>query len=793
MLAVLLGVGFVTGTLIFGDTAEAGYYETFARGARGADAVVRGPSAEQADRVRELPEVAEVDARIVADLPLLDGDGRPVTNFGRAGVGIPADGPPSLRPFDVAGALPTRPGEALLDKETAAHLKVAAGDRITVVDKAGRRHTYSVAGQMDFGVATAFSGSSVVGLPAAELTALTGVTTVQEVLVTAEPGVSTESLLAALRGIAGDRAVSGEQRRHDLADAATAVASQFTFILLVFGAISLVVAVFVIYNTFAILLAQRLRETALLRCVGANRRQLLGSILAESALVGLVGGLLGAAFGVAVAHVLPQALNSAFNSGIPMHRVVVGPLPLLAGIFLGAVATVAAAVLPAIRATRVSPMAALRDLPTAAVAKAERPLLRGGIAIVLTALGVAITVAGWRTPDSQAGTFIIAFGGTVVFLGVLAAAPLYVGQLTSIAGFPLRRNNTVRLAVLNARRNPGRAAVTTAALMVGVGLMALFSVLIASVERTASVQLDAQYPVDYVITPVRLENGPAQTIPATLAERLRAHAEFTAVVETRAVPGKVFGQDVTIGAVSNGGDGVLTAGTRVRSGENVRISLGGKDFELAVTGVTEAGVPGAGPVDLFVPWQRLAQMAGPGDDTTVMVKARDGVSAAESRGILDSLRDEYPLIEVSSVADLSDGLEAAIAGILGLFGGLLGMTVLIALFGIANTLSLSVVEPVREQALMRAIGLSRRQLRWTLLLEAILLGLVAGMVGTGLGILFGRIVVQKALSEIGATVVVPWFWLAGLLAAAGIASALAALLPARRAARTAIVASLTAE
>jgi putative ABC transport system permease protein len=625
------------------------------------------------------------------------------------------------------------------------------------------------------------------------------------VVVSARPGTGQEQLAAALRAVVqGDEAevLTGDQWRTKLADEATSMATRLTSLLLLFGLISLVVAAFVIYNTFAILLAQRIRETALLRCVGATRRQVLGTLVAEAVVVGLAGSAAGLLAGVGVAHALPPAVRLLQGNDLPVHDVVLAPSSLLTGLVIGLVATVLSALLPALRATRVPPVAALRTLPPAL--PGGRRLPRTLLALLVAGLGTAVTVLGWKTEDSQSGTFIIVGGGVIVFLGVLIASPLFLPALTAAVGALLRpfAGATLRLAVANARRNPGRSAVTASALMIGIGLMALFSVAISSIQKTADDQLAARYPVDYVIG--GLDYAAANSgedarggVPPALAAQLRAHDEFTTVTETRIVHATVRGGDpATLGAISDPtGNGVLLSRKRswakpVQVGDTVVISLGGKEFPLTVTGLADTTIPAAGSVDLLVPWNLLQTMAGPGNDTTVMVKARGDVTAVASRDILESYRDQYPLIEISSVADLSDDLETEIAGIIGLFGGLLGMTVLIALFGIANTLSLSVVERTRESATMRAIGLTRGQLRGTLLYEAVLLGIVSGVVGVAFGVLFGRIVVLKVLSDVGATVAVPWSWLVGLLALAAVASVGAGVLPARRAGGASIVAAM---
>jgi putative ABC transport system permease protein len=337
--------------------------------------------------------------------------------------------------------------------------------------------------------------------------------------------------------------------------------------------------------------------------------------------------------------------------------------------------------------------------------------------------------------------------------------------------------------------------------MIGIGLMALFSVVIASVQRTADVQIAGHYPVDYVMGPVDLGTG--GTIPAGYAAALRSSAAFAAVGEVRVFDRRVAAIDpaslarLAKPAMKSGRVSDLTMGTVIVSvssnatvGSTVDVRVGTRSARLRVVGVAVLSIPGQGSVDELVSWDQFAALAGPGGDAVVLVKAAPGVSPVTSRDAINALAERYPLVAVSSVADLRTDLDTTVKQLLALFGGLLATSVLISLFGIANTLALSVRERTRESALVRALGLTRAQLRSTLLLEALLLGLVGAVVGIAFGLIFGRIVVQTTFATIGPVVVVPWSWIGGLALLAGAAATLAAVVPARHAARSSIVSSL---
>lgn len=509
------------------------------------------------------------------------------------------------------------------------------------------------------------------------------------------------------------------------------------------------------------------------------------------------------------------------HADIPAHAPVVSPGPLLIGVLLGVVVTMVSALLPALRATRVAPMAALRDQPTARVTSARWVVLRLVVALVVGSAGAVLTRTGTTMSDNQTATLVVVAGGVVAFLGVLIAAPLFVGPLTRLVGAAPARLFGVpaKLAVANARRNPGRTAVTTATLMIGVGMMALFAVVLASISATASDQLTGHYPLDYVVVGAGSAQSDATALlPPAYAAALRARPEFAAVAEDRVLNASVAGAASGSGVVAAFDPGSmgtliqpqldsgrltdLTMGTTIVSsarnltktlkvGDVVTVTLRSASVRLRVVGTTtRTSIPGAQTADLLLTWQQLDALAGPGGDSSVLVKAASGVSPTASRDALDAVGQSYPLVQVTSVADLSSRLRSTVTGLIALFGALLGTAVVISLFGIANTLALSVLERTRESAMLRAIGLSRTQLRATLVTEAILMGVVGALVGVAYGLTYGRIVVTTAFSDIGPTVVVPWTWLGALVVVAALAALVAAILPARRAGRVSVVAGM---
>jgi putative ABC transport system permease protein len=829
-LAIVLGVGFVAGTLVFGDTARAALFDQFARAARNVDVSVEPPASAgkpaggsqprldpaTVQAVRAVPGAAVAEGRMRAYLPMLDRSGRVVGGGDQPGLTMSVGADPRLRPYDVAaGRVPATAGEAALDADTAARTRYRVGDTITVLDTAQRRHQLTLVGLVGFGTDKQDAGQAMVVLTPAAVTALTGVTGYWQVVMAAAPGVRADALAARVRAALppGDRVRTGAQYRHDLANNAINQVDPFLTVLLVFAVVACVVAAFVSYNTFTILVAHRLREIALLRCVGASRRQVFGWVMVESVLVGLVAAGVGVVLGLALGYALFSGA-AALGLGLPAHALVLTAAPVVVAVPLGVFVTVTAALVPAVRATRVPPLRALRSVPAQRVGGRRGRLAVAGLAVLTAAGGTGLTVAGSNTSDSRTGTLVVIAGGMVNFLALLLLSPLFAGRLCAALGYLPGRLLGVpaRLAAANARRNPGRVAATTAALMIGVGLMASASVAVATVRQTASRQIDEHYPADFVLRP---QTAAGSGIPERVATALRGLPQIGAVAEMRMSSGTVGGTHSSLGAVDPAGlsslarpelasgslgafrDGtvILYAGSPAaagrRVGQPVRIAVAGGPAGTFTVVALARGRSEVG--NALVTWGDLARLRGPaaaaGDDM-VLVRAAPGVTPAASRTTVESVTNGYPLVGVSSVAEWRAQVTSSVNQIIAVVAALLAIAIVIALIGIVNTLSLSVVERTQESAVMRALGLTRSQLRLTLLGEALLMGAVGALVGVGFGVLYGWAASRVMFTGFAAVTTIPVAQLVLYVATATAAAALAAVLPARQAARASIVAAM---
>ncbi|MBC6458848.1 ABC transporter permease [Actinomadura sp. HBU206391] len=807
-LAIALGVAFITGTFVLTDTMQAGYDQKFGSSAgKVAVAVLPEGSGDQAlpegllRKVRAVPGVTDVHATVRGDAPLLGKDGRAYGDMPTMGFSLPSTGP-LQRHEVVTGRAPAAADEAVLDKATAEATGYRTGDSIKVLDPRGGPRTFRLVGTVELALDRAYRGA--VGFTPATATAMTGAKGYAEIDV-AGP-VSTQAVAAAVGG--PYEVITGRQLGDRLATANGADTKVLRIGLLLFGLVSLLVSAIVIYNTFAILIAQRMRELALLRCVGATRRQVFGGVLVEAAAVGLVGSLLGLAIGAALGAGAIAAIGF-FGADLPAGAFALGLRTVAVGLVAGVVVTVLSALLPARAATRVAPVAALRSEAEPGTGRLRFGPFRIVVTVLLCGLGLGLAAFGALVmPVGESALAVTALAGGLTFLGAIALMPALVRPLARVIGaIPARVGLPGRLAMENSRRAPKRTATTTIALTIGVGLVTLFAVLGASVKATASDRLEQQFPVDYAL---RSQLGSDRTIPRALAETLRAAPEIGSVTEVRWADGGLDGDDRSIGTVSgpaigkvvkpeieSGSFADLRTGTVAlhhnaaggrSAGQTVGVTTrqGPRTLRIAVVFSGDVPMP-----EILVPERDFDAYFGALGDTAIYLKVKDGVDAAAARTAVDAATKDHPAVNVASATSIKDQFSRAIDTMLMVFGGMLGLSILIALFGIANTLTLSVVERTRESALLRALGLTRRQLRRMLSVESMIMALIGALTGVVLGTLFGWAATRAILE--GALFRLPYAQIVAFVAIAALAGLIAAVLPSRRAARASIVESLSSE
>jgi putative ABC transport system permease protein len=798
-LAIVLGVGFATLALAAHSSAQHSIDETVGAKNAGVDAVIlpQQESIRPTDlaAVRKLPQAAEAVAGTSAYLQVTwVGNVRP----DYLGVDALQEQAKIAGPRAAAGRLPNADDEIAIPASLADKHKVAVGSKLKVSTFDDKASTVTVVGTVD-------DSKSVVSVTAV---ATAGAVkkwepkgSIENIRVAAKPGVSQEALVAAISGTIGGglQVYTGaawiDREVKSLTHGIDVLGGVFGM----FAVIALFVACLVIANTFTIVIAQRTREMALLRCVGASRRQVFSSVIAEASVVGVAASAVGVLFGIALVAIL-LLLAGEFDWGIPPVGVHVDAISLLLPLVFGTIATLVAAVVPARRATRVAPLAALRP-EAAPAASSKAGVLRLVLGFLLLAGGGLLLAVGAKTHQVLIGVA----GGVISFLGVLAIGSLLVPALIRLLGALPARGGGVpaRIAVGNAVRNPKRTAATTSALLIGVTLISLTCVGIASVRKTFDVAMDDEYPVDVMVTATDAQ------IPATAAKQLQDIKGIIQVMPVRTVLAKAGQEGVPVTGIDldaahrvvHSPDlAELKAGTafvapttmnmlNLENGSSLTIVSG--KHKLTVKAIE---VKGLDPITVAASdLQKLAPTA------AITGYWLDSAPDADGPKVIDAVQQSIPTVKNLSV---SGGLAERsfyikVFDVLQIIGvGLLGVSVLIALVGVGNTLSLSVLERTRENALLRALGLTRRQLRGMLAIESLLMALVAAGLGIVLGLIYGwtgTAALMGAQASAGVQYAVPVGLLVTIALVAAVAGLLASVLPARRAAKVAPAGALATE
>ncbi|MFW5419086.1 FtsX-like permease family protein [Nocardiopsis sp. CNT-189] len=821
-LAIALGVMFVTGTLVFSGTLKEAF-SSQVMGSADKFAAVARPDSEQADperpapvlpekaleSVRGLDEVASAGAVIRGQAPLLDKDGRAVGGIATAGLGLDGE----TRYTAETGELPSAADEIALASTTADATGYAVGDTVRVLDPEGAEREFTVSGLVDFGTDMEMSYLGAVVFTPETAREMTGVEGYAEIDVTGAAGLSETEVAKAVEEAAGSAAVveTGTAMGERLAENAGTQVTAFTTALLMFALVAVFVACIVIYNTFAILIAQRQREMALLRCVGAGRGQVFRGVLLEAVVIGLLSSALGVAAGIGLGwagfHFGSQALGTG-DSG----PLVVGVLPVAVGLVVGMAMTLIAALVPAVRATRVPPLAALRSSATAQGMEKGIGWKRIAVGTLFFLVSAGLVAAALIAAPDPVSLVLSVVSGLVAFVGVVVLSPLLVRAIVAAVS-PLMKRIGVpsMLAADNSRRSPKRAATAMIALTVGATLITGYAVVNASLSTTMNHMLDEQFPVDYEIA-APMDDREA-TVPAQVAEDLRASSAIGTAWEERLtyvgsgdssgdMPVRTFigatvGEDVSdtvesgdlsdLGpgkvAVSQGYAGGRTAGDEL----TVATAEGERTYEIAAVTADMGALWGAtlAPEDFKEGFPEIKE------PDTVGVLGADGASAAEVRDAVYDAAADDPLLVVTSTAEMRSQFDDMLKMAFIAIAAMLGLAILIAVFGIANTMALSVLERTRESALLRALGLSRGQLRRMLSIEAVLLCLIGAGVGIGLGVLFGWAAAAAIIPKLIFSV--PLGQIALFVAVAVVAGLLASVLPGRKAAGTSISGALASE
>ncbi|GAB2744209.1 ABC transporter permease [Nocardioides pakistanensis] len=827
--AIVLGVAFVAGTFVFTDTLSRSFNGIFASTV--GDVVVR-PAGGVGDDIS--PTSKSVPADVVDDLVQVDGAARAdgnVTTFGVFAVGedgkvVGGQGAPGLggnltdAPAGhgieglevVEGEQPDRPDEVAIDRRTVEQAGYELGDEVHLVTSGAEpvlRPT--LVGIVDFAEGGSLGGASMTVFEeeTAQDLFMQGRDAYTDVWVTAEDGVSQTELRDAVREVlpAGLEAVTGDQAAEDAGGDLTEAIGFITTFLLVFAGIALVVGSFLIVNTFSILVAQRSRELALLRALGASRRQVTRSVLLEAGVLGLVGATAGLALGVLLA-VGIRALFATFGLDISGQPLVFEPRTVIASYAVGVTVTLLAAYLPARRASRIAPVEALRDdqaLPEGAL---HRRLLAGSV----LAVGGAGAILAGLFADVSGATWFVGAGILASLLGVAVGAPV-VGRpvVGAVAALYARLFGTVgRLAGQNALRNPRRTAATASALMVGLALVTTMAVIGSSAKASVDKAVDEQFLGDLVVS-----NAIGMPFSPKVADRIEATDGVASVTRFRYAIGETAGErqglmgvepatleqvvdlDLLEGSVSDLSDGavLISAGLAeergIGLGDTVEYTMPAGEMSYDVVGVYDDN-----PVLSFPYTTTLGTLVDAGfqeADNYLLVDRERGTSTTQLQQTIEQQTADMPMVTVKDQEGFAEEQRGPIDQMLMLIYALLGLALVIAVLGIVNTLALSVIERTRELGLLRAVGLERGQLRRMVRLEAFVIALLGGLLGTAMGTLFGLALVTSLQDDGLEVVALPYGQIAAFVLASGVVGVIAAALPARRAARLDILGAIATE
>ena len=837
-IAIILGVAMMSGAYVLTDTIDKAFDAIFVESYAGTDAVVTGEDAgisfegEQSqpapipedvlEQVRDVDGV-EIAAGSVTDFQtkLLKPDGEAIDTGGAPSFAFGIDTAPEYDRFNplnlVDGRWPSGSGELAIDEGVADDENLAIGDRIGVA-ALGPAREFEIVGIARYGELSSLGGATfaIFDIPTAQAL-LEKEGELDAVQAAAEDGVTPEELVARIRGELGQSVTvrSGTEQASEESDEVATFTTIIRYFLLTFAGIALFVGAFVIFNTLSITVAQRTREFATLRTVGASRRQVLTSVIVEALVIGLLASVIGLFAGLGLAVGLNE-LFVALNLDLPQTETVFATRTIVVSLLVGTLVTLVAGLSPAFRATRVPPIAAVREgakLPRSALSRFAPYIAVATIVLAVLALGYAMLAPDVATGDRF---ILLGIGVLALFIGVALLSSRLVVPLARLVGWPARRIGGAagKLAEGNAMRDPGRTASTAAALMIGIALVTFVGVLAQGLRVSNSDAIEQQIQADLVVTS---QDGYTE-FPAAVGDAV-AEIEGTDVVsnvrqDVAEVDGKganLTGLDgSTINQVydfrwtegsdevlaSLGDDGAVAAGRRRRR----QGSRGGRLVRGAHAGQRATGV--RRPRDL----RREPLLSAARDREHLAGRLRRALRPAaqplhadqrprrprRAKATVESGLEDFPDTRVQTRQEWIDKEDAEISQFLLLLYVLLALSVVVSLFGMINTLALSVFERTRELGMLRAVGMTRRQTRRMIRHESVITALIGAALGLPLGI-FLALLVTQALSEYDLQFAIPAGALITFVIVSVIAGIVAAILPARRAARLRVLEALQYE
>jgi putative ABC transport system permease protein len=828
--SIVIGVAFVAGTYILTDTLNATFDALFGGAEKGVSVVVRGheafkvtgfdagPTDERAlvpdavlQKVLTVPGVNDA-VGVASGYAQLVYKGKAIVNGGAPNIGTAWVGKkPESALHLIKGREPVAPGEVLIDIKSADKYHVPLGASVEVI-ASGQTIPATVVGYLLFGDSSLGGATITAFVPSQAQALLLGVkgqwSTVQA---SADPGVTQSQLRQRVQsalnnaGLSGDVVVQTEKAY--AADQADQVKSQlkfFNILLLVFAFISVFVAVFIIFNTFTVLVAQRTRELALLRALGASRRQVLSSVVLEATLVGIGSGIVGIGLGMLVADGL-RALLGVFGGSFDTVSLQLRGRTILVSLLVGGLATVIAAIVPAFRSTRIPPVAAMRDdyvLPTPSLRRRTR------IGVVLLVIGAFLLALG----VNKGKALEIGLGAFVMFRAVVSLSPVLSRPVIGGIGRLLPRfwGTTGRLARENALRNPKRTAATASALMIGIALTTTMSIMAASITSSANAAIDNSVGADFIITANNF--NPVSDSVATAVAKVPGAGAVTSfragsmkvknsTTQVQGVTANTVVDTLRLEAKSGSVDDIANGSVLIsqKVADNNHWHVGTNiPVEFSLTGkqtLTVQAVYAKNPIagDYLIGLDTYDANFRNRLDQVVAIKAAAGANIGQLRADLNNTLKSYPALKLQDQTEFKADQKRQINQVLAFVLALLVLSLLIAWLGIVNTLALSVFERTREVGLLRAVGMATKQVRRMVRLEAVIIALFGALLGVALGLGYGAALVQALHSQGIDTTSFPIGQLIAYLVIGVIAGVTAAWWPARRASKLDVLQAISSE
>ena len=831
-IAILLGVTMISGTLVLTDQIDRAFVQIFQAGNAKIDVVVKQKppfenvqtsvylNADVVDEVRQVDGVATAQPFIQSEGYLI-ANGEAMNASGGAPSFVFSNLPQDLNPYTpIAGRLPETSGEVAVAEEIAAKGNVEVGSQQQLATQDGVKDV-TVVGILQYGDGdTSLGGSTTVLAPLIDVQtwwALEG--KASYIYVKAQDGVAQDELRDRIRSALPQQDLIVQTGREDADEQAgilnDLIGKIIRYALLAFAGVAILVGAFIIYNTFSITVAQRTREFAMLRTIGASRRQILASVIGEAFIIGLIASAAGILLGVGLAWGLGK-LFAAVGFGLPATGLVLSWQTVAICLAVGIGITVLASIFPALRATRIAPIAALREGATLPVSRFAK--LTPVIAVIIGILGGAGMAYGLISSGGTTGRLTTLAGGAIlIFLAVAMLSRYIVRPVVSVLGKPIGwiAGGVGRIAAENAARNPARTAVTAAALMIGIGLVVFVTIFVGGIKESFTGAIDSSLKSELTVS----ARGFGGTIPAAVLPAVQAvdGVETASPVGGTAIQVgtgayALIGIDpATLPAVyefdwDNGSNDLLpTLGTDralvedtiagdlgVTVGDTVDVlSISGEKATFTVAGTyTDPTILNGIVVDQPA-LEPLLQSNATGLNT-LFVRTAAGADVAAVQADVERALEQFPTAQVQSNEQQKEEAASGVNTILVIFYALLALSVVISLFGIVNTLVLSIFERTREIGMLRAVGTTRRQLRAMIRWEAVITSIIGGVLGVLLGILFGW-AVCKGLESDGLVFVFPTLQIIIFLVLSIVAGVLAAILPARRAAKLDVLEALSYE